>query len=395
MVERVLIAHNFYRERGGEDAVFLNEKQLVESRGVEVISYERHNRDIPAGSLMDLAGHARSMAWSTGTYRELTKLIRKHRPQLAHFHNTFQLISPSAYAACHDNGVAVVQTLHNYRLVCPGGLLQRDGVPCERCVGKAPLPAIRYRCYRHSLAATAAVSWMLISNRRRGTYQRRIDRYIALTEFAAARFRAGGLPADRIRVKPNFLPDPPAAGPGGGGYALYVGRLSPEKGIRSLLTAWRKLRNIPLRILGDGPLADEVSAAAEGSSGAIQWLGYQPQSRIAAELGKAEFLVMPSECYEGFPMSVLEACACGTPVLASRLGSLDEIVVEGRTGFKFEAGNPADLAARVRDLWRRLPALQAMRPEIRAHFDSHYTAELNYRVLESIYHDAIEAMGKA
>jgi len=208
---KILLAHNFYRSAApsGEDAVYRAERALLARAGHEIIAYERHNDTIDDSNLRKNIDLALSGAWSRHSYAEISALIRRARPDIAHFHNTFPLISPSAYAACRDNGVPVVQTLHNYRLICANGLLLRDGKPCESCVGTSLWPALRYRCYRGSLPATGAVVWMLARNRRRGTYRHLVDRYIALTRFAAGRLAAGGLPAERITVKPNFLDAPP------------------------------------------------------------------------------------------------------------------------------------------------------------------------------------------
>ena len=388
MLTRVLLAHNFYRQRGGEDTVFSNERQLLTENGVEVITYERDNEDVPDHGRMNLLLHTLSMSWNKKTHREISALIRKKRPQVAHFHNTFQLISPSAYAACHDNGIPVIQTLHNYRLVCPGALLQRDGKPCESCIGKAPLQGIMHGCYRDSALASAAVSWMLVRNRLNGSYVSGVDRYIALTEFAASRFIAGGLPEDRIVIKSNFLPNPPPAGAGGGRYAVFVGRLSHEKGVRTLLNAWKWLPGIPLKIIGNGPMTTDVETATRERANLIDYLGYLDTENIMQILSHADILVFPSECYEGFPMSILEAYACGTPVVSSDLGSMREIVKEDVTGFKFEAGNDRALADTISAIWNNPAKLKTMRPGIRTHFDENYTAEINFRQLLAIYNAA-------
>ena len=257
---RILLAHNFYRTSApsGEDVVFRNEHDLLERHGIEVIPYVVHNDNLDDRGLLRKIRIAAKTVWSGQSSESLRKLIASSRPDLVHFHNTFPQISPSAYAACRRAGVPVVQTLHNYRLICPGALLLRDGVPCESCVGSTLLHAVRHRCYRGSLPATATLAAMLAVNRRLGSYTDNVDRYIALTEFAASRLRAGGLPGERISVKPNFLPDDPQPGRGGGGYAVFVGRLSSEKGLHTLLRAWRHLPNLPLKILGDGPLRSQL-----------------------------------------------------------------------------------------------------------------------------------------
>jgi glycosyltransferase involved in cell wall biosynthesis len=389
---RILLAHDYYRSSSpsGEDAVFRNERSLLEKNRIEVIPFERFNDDIDDTTPRNRLHLAVDAAWSHRTYEELSAVIRRTRPGLAHFHNTFPLLSPSAYAACQGNGVPVVQTLHNYRLICPGALLMRDGHPCEDCVGTSLLPALRYRCYRGSLPATGAVVWMLASNRWRGAYQRLVNRYIALTEFAASRLVAGGLPPHRMEVKPNFLPDAPPAGRGGGNYAIYVGRLGEEKGVRTLLDAWRAIEGFPLKILGDGPLRAELEQLTRRHALPVEFLGFRPREEVLERVAGAEIQIVPSECYEGFPMVVLEAYACGTPVVASRIGSLDEIVMEGESGLKFEPGNPADLAAKVAELRADPARLRAMRRKGRALFEAKYTADRNYSRLMEIYDRARE-----
>jgi glycosyltransferase involved in cell wall biosynthesis len=387
---KIVVAHDHYRSSApsGEDVVFRNERRLLESHGHTVIAFERFNDDIDDSGFGKRIRLARDGAWSRRTFDDLSRLLRNVRPDLVHFHNTFPLISPSAYAACRESGVPTVQTLHNYRLICAGALLTRNGRPCEDCVGTTLLPALRHRCYRRSYPATAAVVWMLASNRTRSVYRTLVDRYIALTRFASTRFIAGGLPRARIEIKPNFLPDPPAVGDGEGNYCVYVGRLSEEKGVRTLLEAWRSI-DFPLKIVGDGPLRGDLEARARDGSTMVEFLGLRPQREVFDILAHAAFAVVPSECYEGFPMVVLEAYARGTPVVASQIGSLEEIVVEARSGVKFKAGDASELVMRVRALLADPSALQAMRKTTRALFDEQYTADANYARLMGIYEGAM------
>jgi len=358
-------------------------------RKIEVIPYERFNDDIDESTLRKKFQLALDGSWSRRTYQELSALIKKSRPDIAHFYNTFPQISPSAYAACRDNGVPVVQTVQNYRFVCPNGLLLRGGKPCEDCFGTNFLPAIRYRCYRASLSATSAVVWSLLSNRWRGTYNRLVNRYIACTQFAAIKLVEGGLPKHRMEVKPNFLPIIPDPGKGSGGYALFAGRLSSEKGLRTLLEAWKRVNGIPLKIAGEGPLRGELQSLATLQNLPAEFLGCVSYSEVLDLTRNALCLVVPSEWYEGFPMVVVQALACGTPVIASRLGSLGEIVEEGKTGLKFEAGNPHDLAIRINELVSDSSRLALMRIYARSAFEEHYTAEKNYSKLMEIYQSAI------
>ena len=388
---RVLLAHNYYRSGApsGEDAVFYNECELLRARGHEVTIFTRNNDEIDESSLPKRVRLALAGAWSKTSYRDVTDLIRRVRPDIAHFHNTFPLISPSAYAACRDLGVPVVQTLHNFRMICAGALLQRDGRPCEDCVGTNLAPALLHRCYRGSLAATSAVVWMLGSNRLRGSYQKLVNRYIALTRFAADRLVAGGLPQHRLRIKPNFLPNPPATGQGTGKYAVYVGRLSAEKGLRTLVSAWNRVRHVPLKIVGAGDLLNELRGQANSEALPIDFLGFRPRDQVLQIVADAALLVLPSEWYEGFPMVALEAYAMGTPILASRIGSLQEIVNDGITGATFTPGDAADLAAKVEELYDGPARLRTLRPAARAEFEAKYTAEHNHRMLLDIYEEAI------
>lgn len=386
---RVLLGHNYYRSSApsGEDIVFRTERALLERNRVEVIPFERFNDDIDESTLGKRVRIALDTAWSERTYRELRGLITKTRPDVAHFHNTFPVISPSAYAACQDEGVPVVQTLHNYRLICPGALLMRNGAPCEQCVGTNLLPALRHCCYRGSLPATGALVWMLTSNRRRGTYRRLVNRYIALTRFAADRLIAGGLPADRVEVKANFISAPPASGGDIQNYAVYVGRLGEEKGVRTLLRAWQDLTEIPLKVIGDGPLRSELEGYAQSRGLPVEFLGFRLQQEVLKLVGAAMLQIVPSEWYEGFPMVVLEAYACGTPVIASRIGSLEEIVTE-EVGGHFRPGDAHDLVKAVRTIIGNRDRLMRMRRGARSLFEEKYSAEKNYVELMGVYERA-------
>src|ERR1700681_312252 len=246
--QTVLSVHNFYRQPGGEDRVCADEAALLEQHGHTVVRYEEHNRRI-AGAGISAAG---STVWSTRSFRRLRSVLREQACDVVHFHNTFPLISPAAYYAARAANVPVVQTLHNYRLICPAGTLLRDGAVCEECIGRVPLPALVHGCYRGSRPATAAVAAMLVIHRVGGTWRRMVDAYIAPSEFARKKLIAGGLPAERIVMKPNFVAPHPGAGSGDGGYAFFAGRLSEEKGVRTLFQAWERLGTaIPLVVAGD------------------------------------------------------------------------------------------------------------------------------------------------
>jgi glycosyltransferase involved in cell wall biosynthesis len=380
--ESIVVAHNYYQQPGGEDHVFAAEAALLEQAGHRVVRYEEHNARIASRNAVFAAVDA---VWSLKSAQSLAELVRLHKPDVVHLHNTFPLISPAAYYAARKGGAAVVQTLHNFRLVCPGATLFRDGMVCEECIQQRSLrPAMAHKCYRGSRPATAAVALMLSVHRAARTFQRQVDCYIALSEFARRKFIAGGLPEDRIVVKPNFVSPDPGVGPGTGGYALFVGRLSAEKGISLLASAWRELGKIPLVVAGDGPLA-----GAEWPMG-VSWIGSQPREKILALMSEARVLIVPSECYENGPLAALEAFACGLPVIASNLGSMAETVAHERTGLLFNPGEPADLARKVRWAFEHPEALVAMRVAARREFEEKYTAEKNYKMLIGIYEKAME-----
>jgi glycosyltransferase involved in cell wall biosynthesis len=388
---KVLIAHNFYQQGGGEDHVMAAEMALLEAHGHIVIPYRLHNDAING---MGRARLAVRTLWSRASYRDIKEQIRRHRPQVAHFHNTFPLISPAAYYAARSENVSVVQTLHNFRIFCPNALLFRDGGVCEDCLGKSfAWPGIVHKCYRGSRVASAAVATMAWTHRVLGTWRELVDRYIALTQFSRRKIIDGGLPAHKVVVKPNFVyPDP---GPGNHGheYIVFVGRFSPEKGLETLLKAWRMLGGrVRLKLLGDGPQAPLIRDAAARERG-IEWLGSRPLEDVYTALGRAHCLVLPSQCYEGFPRVVVEAFAKGTPVVASNLGAMAEVVTHGRTGLHFRPGDPADLAAQIQRLLDAPEQAQRMRLAARREYELRYTAESNYRILMDIYQSALERAG--
>lgn len=384
----VLALHNRYREAGGEDRVFELETALLERHGHTVVRYELDNHAV--GGMHPLALAAKTV-WNRRTYHEVERLITQHRVDLMHVHNTLPLASPSVYYAAAGAGVPVVQTLHNYRLLCPNGLLMRNERRCLSCVGTAPLAAVRHACYRGSRAASAAVATMLLVHRALGTWDRQVAMYIAPTEFVRGMFAAGGLPRDRIRVKPHFLDPDPGVGAGRGGYALYVGRLSPEKGIRTLLEGWARLRRrVPLIIAGDGPLAPQVRDAAARIEG-IRYVGWRDRAGVQALMADAALLVVPSIFYESFGQVVIEAFAAGTPVLTTAGGAAAELVTPGHTGVLIRVGDPDDLATSVERLFAEERLLASMRASARAAYEARFTPEVNYGQLMAVYRDALAA----
>lgn len=379
---RVMIVHNAYQQRGGEDAVVEAEAELLRSRGHAVRLFTAHN-DAIAG--MSRAQLALRTLWSGTTTRDFAQAVEEFRPDLLHVHNTFPLISPSVYWAAARAHVPVVQTLHNFRLLCPQAMLLREGRVCEDCVGRTPWRGVTRGCYRGSVAQSAVLAGMITLHRAVGTWQHKVDRYIALNEFCRRKFIEGGLPAERVVVKPNFVDFPaPDDGPRAG--LLFVGRLSVEKGVATLREAAHRAPTVPLRVAGAGPDAPLLQGLPS-----VTPLGALTGAQVREAMCRAQALVMPSIWYENFPRTLVEAYACGLPVIASRLGALAELVEDGVTGLLFEPGDAADLAAKMKWAATHPDALMRMGQEARRRYLREFSPEVNYRRLTEIYAQVLAA----
>lgn len=381
---RILVAHNGYQHRGGEDAVVEAEIALLRAYGHEVELYGLNNDML---NQMSHTAAAMSAIWSQRSANAVDRLCRDFSPDVIHVHNTFPLISPSLYWVAARHKTPVVQTLHNFRLLCPQAILLRDGKVCEACVGKLPWRAVAHKCYRGSALQSAVSACMLATHRAIGTYRSRVTRYIALNRFAHDKYIAGGLPADRLRIKPNFVVShaKPQWDRRGGG--LYVGRLAKEKGLDVLCAAAQAAGAAHIEIIGDGPLA----ALARESFGA-RYLGYRPLAEIMERMGRASFLVLPSVCYENSPRAIVEAFSCGLPVIASRLGSLVDLVEDGVTGLLFKSGDAHDLAGKIAWAHSHAEEMARMGRAARLEYERQYTPHRNYELLVNIYDDAITSL---
>jgi len=384
---KVLLCHNFYQQWGGEDQVFLDEVAMLRDRGHEVLTYTRHNDDIKELSRL---GVARDTFWSRKTYDEVRQLLRRERPQLVHCTNTFPLISPAVYDAAAAEGVPVVQSLHNYRLFCLNACFVRDGKTCETCLTKKfAWPGIVRKCYRDSTLASTVLAGMTAWHRLIGTWQNKVHTYIALSEFSRRKFTEGGLPAEKIVVKANSMDHDPIVGDGEGGYAVFVGRLSSEKGLDILLEAWSRLRKpIPLKILGMGPMEPLVRKASERFPH-IEWLGRQKPETVLEIVGRAACAIIPSLSYEHCPKVLIEANAKGTPVIASNTGAISEMVEPGKNGFLVRPGDADAFAAEVDEAFATPGLLASLRASAREMYDRRWTSAHNYRRLIEIYESVI------
>ncbi|MEZ5500730.1 MAG: glycosyltransferase [Steroidobacteraceae bacterium] len=387
---RILVAHNYYRSSSpsGEDRVFEQERQLLQDGGHVVHSVVRRN-DAISDSARDRLGAALAAFWSTESYKEVRDAIDRFRPDVMHCHNLFPQLSPSILAACSDRAIPVVQTLHNFRLLCANGLLLRAGRICESCVGRSMLSGIRHACYRHSRYASAAVALSVSAHRLLGLHSDRVQKFIVLTEFALTRFLAAGLPPEKFAVRPNWVPDPGRPQTSSQEHFLFVGRLSAEKGLRTLLAAWRLLPGQQLVIIGDGPLRQELEELATQLGPHVQFRGTQPPNRVTEAMRQARALVVPSECYEGLPLVIPEAYASGVPVIAARHGAMASIVKEPTNGQTFEPGSPESLADAVRRMVGTSQYLSAIAQNNRKAYEDSFSPPAALRSLTRIYQDLL------
>jgi glycosyltransferase involved in cell wall biosynthesis len=386
---RIVVVHNRYRsaQPSGENLVVDQEAALLRSAGHEVIGYERESDDIHRSPLAQRALVPARVVWSPADRAALSNLLERSRPDVVHLHNTFPLISPSVLAASRTRGVPVVATLHNFRLLCANAQLLRDGGPCELCVGRVPWRAVAHRCYRDSALATAPIALGIQVHRSRRTWLDGVTRFIAVTEFVKQRFVAGGLPAMHIRVKPNFVPRPARRRHGPGGYMLFLGRLSPEKGLDLLLDAWSPELG-ELLVVGDGPSRVELEARAARHGSSVRFLGNQSRERCMELLRGARGLVVASRVYETFGLVVVEAYAHGVPAVAPALGALPELVQHGKTGLLFAPGDSGDLRSRLVQLSNPQVSTRMGEEALRS-YEASYTPERNLAQLLDIYREAI------
>ncbi len=388
---RVVAVYNRYLARGGEDDVFESDVALMLRHGWEVVPVTVRT-EVPRAFTQRL-GFAVDTIWSRSWYRRFRALLRLVRPQIVHVYNSFPRFSPSIFAACRREGVPVVLTVQNYRLGCPKATFYREGAICERCLERRfAWPGVRFGCYHGSSLQTAVVASSTAFHRLIGTWQRRVNLYLPASDFTRQKLIAAGLPADRIAIKPNFRHPDPGLGTHDGDFCLFVGRLSAEKGIPTLLAAAEALdREITIKVVGDGPLLADAQAAAETGHGArVEVLGRQPNRRVMELMRAARFLIFPSEWYEGLPMTLIEAFACGLPALVGRVGAAAEAVGDGVEGCHFAAGDADDLGAKLTALWHDDRRRGEMAAAARATYEARYTADANMSLIRSLYQRVLD-----
>lgn len=402
---KAIVAHNFYGDRaaGGEATVFEQETELLRLNGCDVTTFERSNSEISRWSPWKKATLPFRLGRSDEIYREVVELIKEKRPQILHAHNYKYVLTPSIFKAAKDCGVKTVLTLHNYRLICPGGQLRRENEICEECLRKNPT-RIFWRRGCASKMSTRILQGLLYFETKKEILEN-VDVFVALTEFSKRRFVEGGLPEERIWVKPNFIFDPLDRGASDSKRgeerseaglafgenekrtgAIFVGRLSSEKGIRFLTEAWRGL-DFPLTVVGDGPEGEAVRRNAPAN---VRFVGGKTRDEVLKLTQSARFLVFPSICYEGFPMTILEAAALGTPALASRLGGRAEMTIDGETGLLFESRNVDDFRRAARRLIGDPDFCRRLGENARRRYERLYSPQKNFETLMKIYRAALD-----
>jgi len=388
VIMRILMLHNRYKSPGGEDVSTRMQVELLRSNGHTVELVEESNDRV------DMLGVSRTAAravWSPESYNRVDTLLSKDRFDVMHVQNFFPLFSPSVYYAAKRHAVPVVQSLRNFRLICPEGMLFRDGGVCTECVGKRfASPAVRHACYRRSRTGTAVVATMSVVHRIAGTWRNRVSLYVTPSEFAAQMYVESGWDRESISTIPNFVHPDPGDGSGTGGYAIYVGRLAPPKGIETMLAAWNQADlTYPLKIVGDGPLRPIVQRAA-AQHPSITYLGHVPPTEAYDLMGDATFVIVPTVGIETFGRVAAEALAKGTPGLVSDLGELREIVDDGNTGWLIQPGDAHHLADRVTWMVEHPDGVTEMRRNARTVFLDRYSSDRAIQHWTSAYQRVID-----
>lgn len=383
---RIAIFHNRYVYRGGEDSVVDTEAELLRKSGHDVRLFTVDNRDAIEGSPLGAVRAGLHARWNPEIHRRVGEFASRESIEVGHVHNFFPLLSPAVHAALSERGIPVVQTLHNYRLLCANGMFLRQERACEDCVVRGPWNAVRHGCYRGSRLQTAVWADHTATHRRRRTWQDHVDCFTVPSAFAREKLLAADLPPERVVVKPNSVPDP-GAPPTPGQGAVFVGRLAREKGVHLLIEAWREMSGTSLNIVGTGPEEARLRAQAAGVAG-VRFLGELDGGGVISAVQAAAFTVVPSIWYENFPVSLAEAMACGRPSVAASPSALDEFVEHGRTGLRFQSGSICSLAAACAEMIRDPARTTSMGREARSDYEDRLTPEACTKALLDVYAQA-------
>ena len=385
---KILFIHNKYQEEGGEDVAFNGEVSLFKQKH-EIFELIFNNDDIV--TVTDKLKTSITGFYNFSSARKVKETIAIFKPDVIHIHNLFFTASPSILYAAKKRGVPVIVTLHNYRLICCNALLLRNNTVCELCVNhKLPHYGIKYKCYKNSSIGSAITTGITGLHKYLKTWNKYVDQYISLTEFAKSKFIRSSLllKENQITVIPNFVFGNGAPPQIRENFFLYVGRISGEKGIELLLREFSRELTHKLIIVGDGPLKHRLEE--QYISDNILFIGKKGRNEVVDLMSKCKALIFPSVCYEGLPFTILEAFSTGTPVIASRLGAMAEIIKDGISGFHFIPNDKNDLANAI-DKFNQLneKERQAMRKQARLSYEQKYHPEAHYQALLSVYQKAI------
>lgn len=396
---KILLVHNYYGSSApsGENTVFGAELQMLRQKKYHISNYTKHSDTIRNKGLWGKIKGGASTPWNPFSYNGVKNIVKKTDPDIVHVHNTFPLISPSIFHALKNSNSAVVMTLHNYRIFCAAGIPMKYNEICTECLdNKSSFNALKYGCYRGSRLATFPMALMIELHRKLGTWENHVDAFIALTEFQKNKMIQAGLPEKKVYIKPHFY----SGNPEFMEYVsreqsvVFVGRLGAEKGIFDLLNAWKVWgEKAPiLKIIGDGELKNDIKRFIElnGLDKTIKLEGLLPFDKVQKIVSKSSLLILPSICFEGFPMTIREAFALGVPVAGSDIGSIPDIVDDGVNGILFKPGNPEDLLKKVKALWNDQDRLEILAKAAKEKFEKFYTEDVNYEILMDIYQKAIK-----
>ena len=384
---RILQVHNFYQIPGGEDVVVRNEKRLLEEHGHKVYTYYRSNAELKEGGRLGKLCVPFTAIYSFKTVREVKKLIKEYQIDIVHVHNTLTMVSPSVFYAAFRCHVPIVQTLHNFRMLCPAGSFFRDNVICEECVQGGLKCAVKHKCYRNSKLQSFVSAAVLKVHRVLVTY-RKVN-FICLTEFNRNKLLALGdiVDAKKIFIKPNFTfaeGIEPSNVPEQEEYYLFAGRVEALKGVDIAIKAFEQIPDRKLYIAGTGPMMDEMQAYVnEHNIQNVKFLGYLQKEDMTEKFYHAKAVIMTSQCYEAFAMTIAEAYSYGVPVIAGRVGNMEGMVQEGVTGVKFTYNSSSDLAEKVKE-FEQLDRV-TLKENAREFYQERLRPEDNYQKLMEIY----------
>lgn len=383
---KILLVHNYYQIPGGEDTVVANEKRLLEDNGHKVLLYSRNNSELKTMNFFGKLCLPFATIFSIKTYKEVKKIIKEENIDIVHVHNTLTLITPSVFYAAFASKIPVVQTLHNFRMQCPNGLFFREGHICEECLEKGLIDSVRHKCYRNSRIQTFVSAVAIKVHRLLGTY-RKVN-FICLTEFNKSKLLElnekqgkGIIDEGRVFVKPNFtdIRVVPVPYQNRKNQCVFAGRLEEIKGIRMLMEAWQKISEMDLVLCGIGPLEDWCKKyIASNHMENVEIKGYVRHEELIEIMRESKALILPSLVYEGFPMTIVESLACGTPVIGSDVGNIGNLILDGENGLKFVRGSVEDLRDKVRRICD-------MSESSRRIYDEKYDIGENYMILQEIY----------